>query len=146
MIRKDDSEQKADEMEKFLPPGLVFVFFPALMSLLGALILTQLPRLIGAYNYLRGSSSLIDQSALTLLGSDLTRIAVFTSCIIGMGIGLYLFRFVTTKLDVVRKEGETEISVRMFLLFYFSGNLLFCQSKRYGFWTWSFMAHTQVIS
>lgn len=120
MLRNDGSEHKFGEMEKFLIPNLVFMVFPALLSFLGALILTQLFGLIGAYNYLRGSSSPIDQSALVLLGSDLTRIVIFSSCIIGMVIGLYLSRSVTTKLDVVKKEGETEISVRMFLALLFS--------------------------
>ena len=30
-------------------------------------------------------------------------------------IGLYLSRFVTTKLDVLKKEGEAELSVRMYI-------------------------------
>jgi len=61
---------------------------------------------------------------LALLGSDLTRIAVMISCILGIGIGLYLFRFVTTKLDVVRKEGETVIGVRMYIALNFLWILL----------------------
>ncbi|MGY5859852.1 MAG: hypothetical protein RTU63_10820 [Candidatus Thorarchaeota archaeon] len=113
MIRNDSSEHKVDEMKKFLPPGLLFVIFPALLSLLGVFILSQLPWLISAYNYLRGTPSPIDQSALALLGSDLTRIAVLFSSIVGMVIGLYLSRFPITKLDVARKEGETGISGRM---------------------------------
>jgi len=121
MIRNDSLEQEEDDKESFPPPGFDFAFFPALLSLVGVLILTQLPRLIGAYNYLRGSSSPIDQSASALLGSDLTRIAVLISCILGIVIGLYLFRFVTTKLDVVRREGETVIGVRMHIALNFLG-------------------------
>ena len=114
MIRNDSLEQEDDEMKKILPPSILFVFFPALLSLLGVFILAQLPWLIGAYNYLQGRPSPIDQSALALLGSDLTRIAVLISGIVGIVIGLYLSRFVTTKLDVARKEGETGISGRMY--------------------------------
>ncbi|MHA1613539.1 MAG: hypothetical protein ACTSYJ_01765 [Candidatus Thorarchaeota archaeon] len=125
MLRKDGSEQKVDEMEMFPPPGLVFVVLPAFLSLLGALTLTLFPGLIIAYNYLRGASSPIDQYALALLGSDLTRIMIFISWIIGMAIGLYLSRFVTAKLDVVRKERETEISKRMFFALLFWWNFLF---------------------
>ena len=110
----DGSEQKVDELERFLPPGLFFLFFPALLSFLGVLILTQLPWLIGAYNYLRGAPSPFDQTILALLGSDLSRLVVLTSSIIGMMIGLFLVRFVTRKIDVVRKEGETELSTRMY--------------------------------
>ena len=113
MFGEDGSDQELDEMEKFLPPGFVFVFLPALLSLFGILILTQLPWLIGQYNYLRGASSPIDQSTLALLGSDLARLVVLTSSIIGMMIGLFLVRFVTRKLDVVRKEGKAELSARM---------------------------------
>ncbi|MHA1862615.1 MAG: hypothetical protein ACTSWA_02515 [Candidatus Thorarchaeota archaeon] len=124
MLRNDRLEQETDDKESFLFPDFNFAVFPAILSLVGALILTQLLRLIGAYNYLRGSSSPIDQSALALLGSDLTRIAVMISCILGIGIGLYLFRFVTTKLDVVRKEGETVIGVRMYIALNFLWILL----------------------
>lgn len=115
MLRNDGSEQKDDEMKKILPPSLLFLIIPALLSLLGAFVLSQLPWLIGAYNYLQGAPSPIDQSSLALLGSDLTRIAVLISGVIGMVIGLYLSRFATTKLDVARKEGETGISRRMYL-------------------------------
>jgi len=114
MLRKDGSEQKVDEMERFLPPGIVFVVFPALLSLLGVFVMAQLPWLLGQYNYLMGASSPIDQYALVLLGPDLTRIIVLISGIIGMVAGLYLSHFVTAKLDVVRKEGETGISGRMY--------------------------------
>jgi len=114
MLRKDGSEQKVDEMERFLPPGIVFVVFPALLSLLGVFVMAQLPWLLGQYNYLMGASSPIDQYALVLLGPDLTRIIVLISGIIGMVAGLYLSHFVTAKLDVVRKEGETGISNGMY--------------------------------
>ena len=119
MLREDGSEQKNDEMKKFFPPSFLFLVIPALLSLLGVFVLGQLPWLIGAYNYLRGTPSPIDQSALALLGSDLTRISVLISGVAGMVIGLYLSRFVITKLDVVRKEGETRISARMYLALLF---------------------------
>ncbi len=81
---------------------------------MSVLVLTTLLWLIGAYNYLRGASSPIDQNILALLGSDLSRLVVLTSSIIGMMIGLYLSRFVTTKIDVVKTEGEAELSTRMY--------------------------------
>ena len=114
MLRNDNPEQKVDEMKGFLPPSFLFLVIPALLSLLGIFVLGQLPWLIGAYNYLQGAQSPIDQSVLSLLGSDVTRIAVLISGVVGMVIGLYLSRFATTKLDVARKEGETGISVRMY--------------------------------
>ncbi len=124
MLRKEGPEQKVDEMKRVHTPGLIFVFFPTFLSIVGVLILTQLLRLFEQYNYLRGTSSPIDQSVLALLGSDLTRIAVFSSGIIGMVLGLYLSRFVTTKLDVVRKEGETGITQRMYIALLFWAPLL----------------------
>ena len=66
MFGEDGSDKELDEMERFLFPGIVFVFFPVFFSLLGILTLTQLPWLIGQYNYLRGASSPIDQSTLAL--------------------------------------------------------------------------------
>ena len=118
MFGEDGSDKELDEMERFLSPGIFFVFFPVFFSLLGILTLTQLPWLIGQYNYLRGAPSPIDQSTLALLGSDLARLVVLTSSIIGMMIGLFLVRFVTRKLDVVRKDRTVELSARMcFALF-----------------------------
>ena len=126
MLHKEGPEQKVDEMKRVHTPGLIFVFFPAILSFVGALILIfYLPRLVIYYNYLRGALSPIDQSALALLGSDLTRIAVLISSIVGMVIGLYLSRFVTTKLDIVRKEGETDISVRMYIALICWGPIVF---------------------
>ncbi len=113
MFGEDGSDKELDEMERFLSPGIFFVFFPVFFSLLGILTLTQLPWLIGQYNYLRGAPSPIDQSTLALLGSDLSGLVILASSIIGMMIGLFLSRFVTTKLDVVRKEGEVILSARM---------------------------------
>lgn len=148
MLRKDGSEQKVDEMERFLPPGIVFVVFPVLLSLLGVFVMAQLPRLLGQYNYLRGAPSPIDQTALVLLGSDLTRIVVLVSCTIGMMIGLYLSRFVTTKIDVVKKEGEVELSTRMYfsLLLWFvfplwlQSTIYLLEMNIYGYPTSSFLS------
>ncbi|MHA2188447.1 MAG: hypothetical protein ACW99V_09430, partial [Candidatus Thorarchaeota archaeon] len=85
----------------------------------GALILTfYIPRLVIYYNYLAGAPSPIDQVVLVLLGPDLSRIVVFTSSIFGMMIGLTLSHFITTKLDVVRKEGEVELSASMYMLLF----------------------------
>jgi len=110
----DDSDQREVEMERVLSPGLVIALFPVICSFMGVLFLTTLPWLIGAYNYLRGMSSPVDQAILALLGSDVSRVAVLASGIIGVMIGLYLSRFVTTKLDVVRKEGEAQLSAKMY--------------------------------
>jgi hypothetical protein len=71
-----------------------------------------------SYNYLRGSRSPIDQVLLALLGSDLSGLVILASSIIGMMIGLFLSRFVTTKLDVVRKEGEVMLSARMYVVLF----------------------------
>ena len=109
----DSSEQKEDTTERNVHHGALFVLFPSLFSVGGVLILAgYLPTLM-SYNYLRGSRSPIDQVVLALLGSDLSRLVILASSIIGMMIGLFLSRFVTTKLDVVRKEGEVILSVRM---------------------------------
>ena len=92
------------------------MLFPSLFSVGGVLILAgYLPTLM-SYNYLRGSRSPIDQVVLALLGSDLLRLVILASSIIGMMIGLFLSRFVTTKLDVVRKEGEVILSARMYVV------------------------------
>jgi len=109
----DSSEQKEDATERNAHHYILFVLFPSLFSVGGVLILAgYLPTLM-SYNYLRGSRSPIDQVVLALLGSDLLRLVLLASSIIGMMIGLFLSRFVTTKLDVVRKEGEVILSVRM---------------------------------
>jgi hypothetical protein len=110
----DDSEQRAIEMERVCYPGIIIVSFPVICCFMSVLVLGTLPWLIGAYNYLRGASSPIDQVILALLGSDSSRLVVLASSIIGIMLGLYLSRFVTTKLDVVKKEGEAELSTRMY--------------------------------
>jgi hypothetical protein len=107
-----------DETERFLPPSFFFICIPILLSILGVLILTQLPWLIMSYNYLRGFSSPTDQAVLVLLGSNLSRMVILISSIIGMMIGLYLSQFITKKLDVVKKEGEAELSARMYFVLY----------------------------
>ena len=144
----EGSDQREGEMERFLPPGIVFVVFPALLSFFGVLVLTQLPWLIDSYNYLRGAPSPFDQTILTLLGSDLSRQVVLISSIIGMMIGLYLSRFVITKIDVVRKEGEAELSTRMYfaLLFWFvfpmwlQSTIYFSEMIVYGYPTSRFLS------
>jgi hypothetical protein len=119
-------EQKVDETDTSYLLGLSLVFFPAVFSIVGALILTfYIPRLVGYYNYLAGAPSPIDQVVLLLLGPDLSRLVVFTSSVIGMMIGLFLSHFVTTKLDVVRKEGKVELSARMHIGLYFWWVVLF---------------------
>lgn len=111
-------EPKVVEMEKVRHPGVIIVLFPLICISMAVLFLTTLPWLIGAYNYLRGASSPVDQIILALLGSDLSRLVVLTSCIIGAIIGLYLSRFVTTKLDILKKEGEIEFGVGMYIVLF----------------------------
>jgi len=114
----DSSEQKEDATERNAHHYILFVLFPSLFSVGGVLILAgYLPTLM-SYNYLRGSRSPIDQVVLALLGSDLLRLVLLASSIIGMMIGLFLSRFVTTKLDVVRKEGEVMLSARMYVVLF----------------------------
>ncbi len=105
-------------MERFLSPGIFFVLFPLLFSVAGVFFLTSNLRTVMSYNYLRGSRSPIDQVLLALLGSDLSGLVILASSIIGMMIGLFLSRFVTTKLDVVRKEGEVMLSARMYVVLF----------------------------
>ncbi|MFW9844260.1 MAG: hypothetical protein ACFFEV_06780 [Candidatus Thorarchaeota archaeon] len=124
MFRDDGSEQRNNEMKKTLPPGYLFLVIPVFLSLIGVFVLGQLPWLIGAYNYLQGAPSPLDQSALLLLGSNLTRIAVMISGIIGVVIGLLLSRRVTPKLDVARKMGEAGISRGMYFVLIFWWMLL----------------------
>ncbi|MHA2207263.1 MAG: hypothetical protein ACXABC_15515, partial [Candidatus Thorarchaeota archaeon] len=119
MLGEDASEQKVEETNPSYFLAFCFVIFPAIFSLFGALILTfYIPRLVIYYNYLAGAPSPIDQVVLVLLGPDLSRIVVFTSSIFGMMIGLTLSHFITTKLDVVRKEGEVELSASMYMLLF----------------------------
>lgn len=112
----DDSGERVVEMERVSSPSIFFVLFPAIWCFVGVLILTLLPQLVGAYNYLRGAPSPIDQTILALLGSDLSRLVVLTSSIIGMLTGLYLSHLVTTKLDRLKKEGAAQLSLRICLL------------------------------
>ncbi|MGY5853983.1 MAG: hypothetical protein RTU92_10485 [Candidatus Thorarchaeota archaeon] len=119
MLGKDGSEQKAEVMERNLPPSIIIVLFPSIFCFVSILILTgYLPRLVLQYNYLRGLPSPIDQTILALLGSDLSRLVVFTSISIGIIIGLFLSHFLTTKLDVVRKEGEVVLSSRIYAVLF----------------------------
>jgi len=114
----DSSEQKEDTTERNVHHGALFVLFPSLFSVGGVLILSgYLPTLM-SYNYLRGSRSPIDQVVLALLSSDLARLVILASSIIGMMIGLFLSRSATTKLDVVRKEGEVMLSARMYVVLF----------------------------
>jgi hypothetical protein len=113
ILTTDSSEQKEDAMERNVPHGIFFALFPSLFSVIGVLVLAGYLPMALSYNYLRGLRSPIDEVVLVLLGSDLSRLVILASSIIGMMIGLLLSRFVTTKLDVVRKEGEVILSARM---------------------------------
>ena len=108
-------EEERDEFGRLLPASILFVFFPILLIVPGLLVLTELPGLLGQYNYLRGAPSLIDQIAQASLGSDVTRAIVLVSGVFGMAIGLYLSHFVSRKLKTVREEGRVEISQPVYL-------------------------------
>ncbi|MFX1483718.1 MAG: hypothetical protein ACFFCP_11100 [Promethearchaeota archaeon] len=118
MIGATSPDQKVVETKRVLHPGFIIVLFPVICSFLAVLFLTPLPGLIGAYNYLRGMSSPIDQVILALLGSDLSRIVVLASCIIGAIMGLYLSRFVTKKLDALKEDGQAKLSVRLYIVLF----------------------------
>ena len=108
-------EEESNDLERLLPPALLFVFFPSLLLLPAILVLTSLPGLLGQYNYLRGARSPIDQIAQELLGSDVPRGMVLLSGIFGIILGLYLSRLVYCKLRTVMDEGSVEISRIMYL-------------------------------
>ena len=56
MTGTNDPEQKPTETEIGFP-SIIIVLFPIIFILMAILILTMLPWLIGAYNYLRGMPS-----------------------------------------------------------------------------------------
>ena len=116
---EDDSKREVNDTMRDYPAGIYVVLLPLLFSLMGCLIiLGRIPSLLGAYNYLRGAPSPLDQTALALLGSDLTRLAVLISAISGMMIGLFLSRFITKKFDVVRREGEVDLGRGIYFVFF----------------------------
>ncbi|MCK5151750.1 MAG: hypothetical protein KAQ65_07915 [Candidatus Thorarchaeota archaeon] len=116
MLGGDREEQIGDETVREFFPSFFFIIVPLLFAFLGGLILFwSLVRLPIYYNYLRGMPSPIDQSALALLGSDLSRLVLLVSAIIGIIVGSFLSRLVTKKLDTVRREGEALLSVRMYI-------------------------------
>lgn len=113
---EDDSKPDVNEKLYGLPAGIFFVLFPLLCFLLGCLILGTLPWLLGAYNYLMGAPSPIDLAALAVLGSDLTRLVILISTIIGIMIGSLLSTIITKKFDIVRREGEAEFGPGLYMV------------------------------
>ena len=102
-----ESEDELKKRAKRISSSAVIVVIPLLMGLVGAAILFWYPvDLLIHYNYLRGSSSLIDQSVLASLGSDGARIVVWCSCIVGAVIGLLACRPVISILNVLRRDEE----------------------------------------
>jgi hypothetical protein len=98
---EEESEKKANQV--LYPTSLIFIQFFCVP--LGVLILVgYLLSLSAAYNYLRGSPSSIDQSVLSLLGSDITRMIVWDLCVAGALIGLVVAREFISILNVVKKE------------------------------------------
>lgn len=109
MVSECDSSEEVGGKEQSLQADPFFLAFPILYGILGAFILSWLPWLIEAYNYLRGARSPIDQTALALLGSDGARLVIIVSCIVGAVVGLVVSRVVTTKFDMMRTKGDIEI-------------------------------------
>jgi len=116
MLGENDSKHEMNETIQDYPAGIFVALTPLLFSLMSCVLIYLIPWLLGAYNYLRGAPSPIDQAALALLGSDLTRLVVLLSAITGLMIGLFLSRFVTKKLDIVRREGEVEFGRGLYLV------------------------------
>lgn len=71
-----------------------------------------------------GAPSPIDLAALAVLGSDLTRLVILISAIIGLLFGIFLSTIVTKKFDIVRRDGAVEFG-RGLYFFSFFGCLLF---------------------
>lgn len=108
--------QIEDEIGNEFIPRVFFILQPVCALIIGGLILFwSFVRLPIAYNYLRGVPSTIDQSVVALLGSDLPRLLLLASAIIGLIIGSLLSRPVTRKLDTVRRDGEVALGVRMYI-------------------------------
>lgn len=113
---EDDSKREVNETMRDYPTGIFFVLFPMLCFLIGCLVLGRLPWLLGAYNYLRGAPSPIDLAALAILGSDLIRLVVLISTIIGIMTGSFLSTIITNKFDIVRKGGVAEFDRGLYLV------------------------------
>jgi hypothetical protein len=120
VLGEDSELANEDETVNDIPPSFVFVLFPLIFSFIGGLILFwTLVTLPIYYNYLRGCQSPLDRYILALLGSDLSRGAVLLCAVIGIIIGSFLARFVTKKIDAVKKEGEVILSTKMYLFAFF---------------------------
>lgn len=129
------SNQELGEAERGLTPHFMFAFFPALLAVLGAFsFFAPLHQLVGAYNYLRGTPSPLDQAVLALLGSDLSRLVILVLSIVGLLVGLYLSRFATEKLTALKRDGAAGLSKKMYL---------FLSSLWWGV-PWSFFIITQL--
>ena len=117
---EDDSEPEVNEKLYDIPAGILFLLFPILLSLLwGILFISQLPLLLGANNYLMGAPSPIDLAALAVLGSDLTRLVILISAIIGLLFGIFLSTIVTKKFDIVRRDGSVEFGRGLYFFSFF---------------------------
>lgn len=107
MVSELSSEQEMNEEKvplSYLMSGTIVGGIYGAFVLLIAL--TYTPLLVGAYNYLAGARSSIDQAAIAFLGPDNARLAIMMSCIIWTMCGFALSRVVTTKLDMARTERE----------------------------------------
>ena len=120
MLSEDSEFVNENETMDVFPPSFIFVLFPLIFSFIGGLTLVwTLVTLPIYYNYLRGCRSPLDQYVLALLGSDLSRGAVLLCAVIGILIGSFLARFVTKKIDTVKREGEVILSTKMYLFAFF---------------------------
>ncbi|TFG03668.1 hypothetical protein EU538_13100 [Candidatus Thorarchaeota archaeon] len=115
----ETSKEEPGELERQITPHLMFAFTPALFAITGLfMFLATLFPLVGAYNYLRGVPSPLDQAILALLGSDLSRLALLVLSIVGLLVGLYLSGFATEKLTLLKRDGVIGLSRPMYLFLF----------------------------
>jgi hypothetical protein len=113
----ETSNEELGELERQLAPHFMLAIFPGLLTILGAFaFFAPLHQLVGAYNYLRGMPSPLDQAVLTLLGSDLSRLVIVILSIVGLLMGVFLSRFTTEKLAALKRDGAVELSIKMYLI------------------------------
>lgn len=114
-----ESEEELKKRATRISSAVTLMALPLFFGLWGAPILLWYPAdLLIFYNYPRGSPSLVDKSALALLGSDGARMVVWCSCIVGAVIGLLACRPFISILNALRRDGEVLLSARMRLVVY----------------------------
>jgi len=118
------AEEELKKRAKRISSAAIILVFPLLWALIGTPILLWYPAdLLIFYNYLRGSPSPIDQSALALLGSDGARMVVWCSCIVGVVIGLLACRPVISILNALRRDGEVLLTRKRYAAIFVLPNM-----------------------